>query len=290
MKNIKLFLFGIGISLIGIYKGVAQVRVEGLETSGLKFEIIPKKVLDSAYLRVYYAMDYLPDPAKPSKRKHADTFLQVGKKVSRFMDYNEFRFDSVNDASVKAGKSSIAIMNALRNIGRKINFDEPNIVIDYPKNKITFQRPVFLKKYEYKEAVPKFNWSLIQGDTIIKGYPCKKAACTYRGRDYEAWYAEKIELPLGPYVFRGLPGLIFQVKDTKGHYIFSLSGLEEVKKYDPIYLLTSRIIPSTRKRVRKIYKNDCLYPEKAYASNGVKTSKEDLAKIKPKPYNPIELE
>ncbi len=289
MKNIKLFLFGIGISLIGIYRGVAQVRIEG--AGGLEPKIVPKKVLDSAYLRVYYTLDYLPDPINPSKRKHADTFLQVGKKVSRFMDYYRFGVDSVNDASVKAGKSSITVMPALMNLMGKVNLNT-SIIMGYPKDKVIFQQKVFMSSYEYKEAMPQFSWSLIQGDTIIQGYPCKKAACSYRGRDYEAWYAEKIELPLGPYVFRGLPGLIFQVKDTKGHYIFSLSGLEEVKRYDPIYLWTSKIIPSTRKRVRKIYKNYCLHPEKALRNSGktIKMSEKDWADIKPKPYNPIELE
>ena len=290
MKNIKLFLLSMCLLLLGM-RGIAQVRIGG--TQGLKIKMTPKKVLDSAYLRVYYAMDYLPDPAKASKGKHADTFLQAGKIVSRFMDYNRFRVESVNDASVKAGKSSVAVMSAMMNLFSKVNLDGPsNIIMGYPKDKITFQRHVVLQDYEYKEAVPQFKWVLIQGDTIIKGYPCKKATCTYRGRDYIAWYAEKIDLPLGPYVFRGLPGLIFQIKDTKGHYIFSLSGLEEVKKYDPIYLWTQDIIPSTRKRVRKIYKNYCEYPAKALMNSGkhIKISDKDLTSIKPKPYNPIELE
>lgn len=289
MKNITLFLLSIFLLLLGTYRGIAQIRIGG--TQGLKIKITPKKVLDSSYLRVYYAMDYLSDSEKPLKMKHADTFLQVGKKISRFMDYNRFRVDSVNDASVKAGKSSVLVMNAMMNLFSKVNLSN-NIIMGYPKDKITFQRTVFMKDYEYKEAMPQFNWSLIQGDTIIKGYQCKKAACTYRGRDYIAWYAKKIDLPLGPYVFRGLPGLIFQIKDTKGHYIFSLSGLEEVKKYDPIYLWTSKIIPSTRKRVRNIYKSYCLYPAKALMNSGkhIKISDKDLASIKPKPYNPIELE
>ena len=42
--------------------------------------------------------------------------------------------------------------------------------------------------------------------------PCKSAKISFRGRDYKAFYTEKIPIPEGPWKFYGLPGLILHVK------------------------------------------------------------------------------
>ncbi|MBU2928090.1 GLPGLI family protein [Winogradskyella psychrotolerans] len=50
-------------------------------------------------------------------------------------------------------------------------------------------------------------------------YVCLKAIGTveygkYKGDKVEAWYAISIPLPYGPKMYRGLPGLILEVKET----------------------------------------------------------------------------
>lgn len=90
----------------------------------------------------------------------------------------------------------------------------------------------------------------------------------------------------------GLPGLVFRVIDTQGHFEFLLNGLQKVYKYTPIYAWSSKdIVKTNRKTVRKIYKNFCADPVGALVSDGnIQISDEVKATVNSKPYNPIELE
>lgn len=72
------------------------------------------------------------------------------------------------------------------------------------------------------EIVPQIEWHLESEFKNIDGYECAKATCTFRGRDYTAWYAPEIPLHYGPYKFHGLPGAIFELSDSKQEVRFLL--------------------------------------------------------------------
>lgn len=38
-----------------------------------------------------------------------------------------------------------------------------------------------------------FKWDLLDDDSVVCGYPCKKATTTFRGRDWTVWYT--LDLP-----------------------------------------------------------------------------------------------
>jgi len=60
---------------------------------------------------------------------------------------------------------------------------------------------------------PEIKWNLKYKETKKIGkYNCKKATAKFRGTDLEAWYTLDIPVPIGPYKFRGLPGLMLEVK------------------------------------------------------------------------------
>ena len=82
--------------------------------------------------------------------------------------------------------------------------------------------------YKFKENL-NHNWKLINQDTIISGYVCKKATVNYAGRDWSAWYNPDIPITVGPYKFHGLPGLVMMLKDTDNVFSFIVN---EVKKGD----------------------------------------------------------
>lgn len=126
----------------------------------------------------------------------------------------------------------------------------------------------------------------------IGDYKCKKATCTYRGRNYIAWYSPDMALGDGPYVFTGLPGLIMELYDDKRHYAFSLNGLERAKGHNPIYLPSGNVVNSTREEVRKMKSNLKANPASILKMLGgsAQIGEDVLKKIQPKPYNPIELE
>jgi GLPGLI family protein len=69
-------------------------------------------------------------------------------------------------------------------------------------------------------------WKLSNETMKIKNFDCKKATTTFRGRNYNAWYASSIPIPAGPFKFVGLPGLILQIADDKNEVAFYA---EEIK-------------------------------------------------------------
>ena len=80
--------------------------------------------------------------------------------------------------------------------------------------------------YSFKEKV-NHSWKLIDRDTLIHGFVCKKAILNYAGREWNAWYAPEIPVSVGPYKFHGLPGLIMAINDRE--HVFSFIA-NEVKK------------------------------------------------------------
>lgn len=253
---------------------------------------IAKVIIDYAQYLITYDYEYVRDAVFPEDKRNGITMLQIGKRYNRFMDYNEFRFDSLMDATAKNLKPYSETGPMMMMALKKRKFRE-NIVIDKQNNTEIIQRTAGLvQRYQYDEPCPMLKWELAEGDTIIAGYNCKKALTSLWGRDYIAWYAPEVDLPYGPYKFNGLPGLVFMVVDTHDNHKFTLSGLEKVTQYNPIYLWAEKdIIKTSRNKVRKIYKNYCADPVGALTSNGDIIVPDDVkATVNSKPYNPIELE
>lgn len=259
----------------------------------VKEDTIPKKILDYANFRIYYDYNYAPEAEFPEDKVDALTLLQVGEKYTRFMDYNWFRTDSICDANVRKGNDVMNYMAEMRNALNLREF-KSNIVTDRKLKQHTIQQNIVLsEKYQYQENIPTIQWNLIQGDTIIAGYNCKRATCKLYGRNYIAWYTPEIRLPYGPYQFYGLPGLICKIIDTEDNFNFTLVGLEQIKFIDPIYIWSGKnIIMSNRNEVRKIFRNYCANPAKAIMNSGkrIKIPSDVLSTIEPLPYNPIDKE
>ena len=62
--------------------------------------------------------------------------------------------------------------------------------------------------FEVVEAVPDFGWVVTDEWKELLGYRVRRAECSFRGRDYVAWFAPELPLSEGPWKFCGLPGLV----------------------------------------------------------------------------------
>lgn len=72
-----------------------------------------------------------------------------------------------------------------------------------------------------------FTWKLLDGDTIVCTYPCKKARTTFRGRTWTVWYTLDLPYSDGPWKFCGLPGLVLHAYESEGYFRFDCIGIEE---------------------------------------------------------------
>lgn len=72
-----------------------------------------------------------------------------------------------------------------------------------------------------------FTWELLKGDTVVCGYPCKKARTTFRYRTWTVWYTLDLPYSDGPWKFCGLPGLVLYAYDSEGYFCFNCIGIEK---------------------------------------------------------------
>ena len=72
-----------------------------------------------------------------------------------------------------------------------------------------------------------FDWQLVEGDSIVCGYPCHKAQTTFRGRTWTAWYTLDLAYNDGPWKLCGLPGLILHGQDSTRQFIFDCTSIEK---------------------------------------------------------------
>ncbi len=72
-----------------------------------------------------------------------------------------------------------------------------------------------------------FEWRLLEGDSTVCNYQCKKAETTFRGRTWTVWYAPLLAYGDGPWKFTGLPGLVLEARDAEGKLAFHAKKIEK---------------------------------------------------------------
>lgn len=108
---------------------------------------------------------------------------------------------------------------------------QPLILTDFITKKITSKEYLTensgdsYSEYIIKESIS-IKWVLVNETKKIGNYLCKKATTTFRGRNYSAWYYEKIPISVGPWKFHGLPGVIIRITDAKNQVSFYLEHIE----------------------------------------------------------------
>lgn len=143
--------------------------------------------------------------------------------------------------------------------------------------------------YQYVETIPAMGWAMQPGSKEILGYHCQQASCTFRGRDYEAWFTTDIPVAVGPWKFHGLPGLILEVREKTGLYGFMATGLSMVTGRNmEIYDMKLRRIKRTRalRMEAMLHKDHGAYVE----DYGIHFKQGNGAEHAPTPYFPMELE
>lgn len=291
MKQMVLSLVALCLLLVASGLRLTAQTVRGFIPSGGKQDTIAYEVFDGAKYRAFYRTLITPNPKQTEVKRETRTLLLIGQRYHGFLDYNNHQKDSIYNARTKEGNGVVAMGEAIA-YGSLAHF-KPYLIKGYPqRGAALIQDALTRENFRYTDTYPDFGWTHYDDTKTIEGIECKRATCDYRGRKYEAWYAPSIPISSGPYVFGGLPGLILHIADTEGHYSFTISGFYEVKTYDPIYLHSRNVVQTTREEVARTRRNLAENPALALKSlsGSIQMSPQAKAKIKPRPYNPIELE
>ena len=268
----------------------AQTIVGNLEN--FPREMNPRDTLDDAFLNVHYRQLVRENKLVPDKLTESDMVLQIGNEKSKYVNYKFLISDSIMAEELKQPELSMSqVMNGALMRTKKAG-DRSELIKNYPKGQYWVRMLVLLDRYVYTETKPKFDWSFSSDTLTVLGYLCKKATCSFRGRDYTAWYAPDIPLSDGPWKFNGLPGLILKVEDSDRDYSFECTALYQVNWESPIYLSEIKnAIKTTREKFRQAEKAAMNNPGALIGSSGLVTlPKGEKMVTKTLPYNPIELE
>lgn len=106
---------------------------------------------------------------------------------------------------------------------------------NYDTNELYCKGMVGLKFLTIKDSLTIFNWKIEAKTKKIHGYTCQLATTSFRGREYEAWFAT--DLPQGgPWKYDGLPGLILDIRSIDNYIHFSTESITNKEKTeDAIY-------------------------------------------------------
>lgn len=85
-------------------------------------------------------------------------------------------------------------------------------------------------KIGYQDA-DRTKWVLYGDTKVINGVKCQMAATNLYGRRWVAYFSKEYSQKIGPYKFSNLPGLIFEIYDTKKDYHFTAVKIEKFSNY-----------------------------------------------------------
>ena len=177
-----------------------------------------------------------------------DWILEIGRKASRYGNYNEYRLDSIFAADYNGKPTYDEFDEVYKKVGSCSLTETLKI---FNENKLNHYEGIFGDYYVYTEELPEFDWKISNETDEICGYRCRRATAEFRGRTWDAWYAEEIQISNGPLKFGGLPGLILKIEDEKKEHIFEAIQLRKSNK-DFGYRLKSYRIPTDRKTFNKM--------------------------------------
>jgi len=111
------------------------------------------------------------------------------------------------------------------------SMENPIFFKDLALKKTTFKDQIRMKFFNIKDSTAVFDWKITAEKKTILGYACQKATMHFRGRNYNAYFTDKIPFQDGPWKFSGLPGMILEIKSDDSDMSFSIVAEKvELKK------------------------------------------------------------
>jgi GLPGLI family protein len=239
---------------------------------GIVNDFSQAEVLDKAVFSCRYEEMITMDSVRKNIGERTVMLLEVGDHVSKFFaerDSKDRQDEIIVDKDKQYKLDSIRKLRGYKYTSIALS---PNAIFkNYGEKKVTVTAFQFgINRFlSYDEDLEVQDWKL-HGDTAtVNGYLCRKATCTFRGRNYEAWYAPEIPVSEGPWKFYGLPGLIFKVSDSSGYFSWECISFKNEDQTIDIYRDNKKVVETTKAEVKKLRKAFFDDPYGVLAANGV---------------------
>jgi GLPGLI family protein len=267
----------------------AQVLINIVRTD----DVTRQEPVDAVSFTAQYEMTFISDTSQRDRTQVETMMLKVGEKSAVFYSYARYMTDSVVAADNAAGLPVEQIVEHVRAYQSNVTY---RIYKNLPAGKVTTLELLAMDRFRCEERHDPPQWTLLNDTATILSYPCRKAICHFRGRDYEAWFTPDIPRSEGPWKLHGLPGLILRARDAKAEYIFECTALIRGKENESILYGASGYEPVSRKDLNRLFERFAADPIGYVTSSApnvkVTIRDETGGAMRPKntPYNPIELE
>lgn len=283
------------IRLAGLLLGILPIVLQAQITINIVHpdEVLKAEPIEKELFTVQYQTAFVSDTLRPDRKIQEVMMLKVGTKSSVYYSYSRFHVDSLIEADKASGASNEVIQEHLKQNMGTISYQ---IYKNYPAGKVTTLDAIASSRFRCEEKNEQPEWQLWPDTLTILSYPCRKATCRFKGREYEAWYTPEIPRSEGPWKLQGLPGLILKANDIRNQYTFECTGIQKNTDGQMIQIRASGYEPISRKNLNKIYERYNADPMGYIASTSpnvtvIMTGEDGKPMKAPKnvPYNPIEL-
>ena len=201
-----------------------------------------------AHHRCTYRFNMIIDTIDIKYAREEMYVLQIGDNFTKGFCYHCYYIDSIrfktNPRVLADFYRSLARDNNVAFVSK--GYFPSYLYKDYKKGEIRVTDNISTQHFWYEDELKPQDWVILEDTTTILGYHCQKARCSYRGRNFEAWFTSEIPLSEGPWKFSGLPGLITKLHDTENHYSFEIVGFQEVN--EEIEIETSKKYPKIERK------------------------------------------
>jgi GLPGLI family protein len=195
------------------------------------------------------------------KTEKMNMVLDIDKNNVKFYDYSFLKMDSI---SRKTGENYQTNTESDQLILRKANTFENKSFHDHG-----FSYFVIKSKDE-------MNWKVEPETKTIGEYRLQRASTNFGGRNWTAWFCTEIPFHEGPYKFRGLPGLIFELRDNNDNFVYSLiKSINLPKTFDTADFLETHygnqpisVSLEQYHKVLLVYYDDTVFEMKEILNNG----------------------
>lgn len=212
----------------------------------------------------------------------------ISKHYSRFVELNDSLCDDFHKRNPNATSRPTVFYSAGREAHCWSEYQFTDIYTENGHRTFYAWMPKYLERYNayYTEPAQYQQWTLKDEHRTILGHECQLATCHWRGRDFEAWFAADIPVPLGPWTFGGLPGLILKLNDRENIYTW-----EAVAVRSGDFPITKREYEGFRKDSRKnVYRLQVAANRDYLKTGGARDRTTGQLKSERHPYEPLELE
>jgi len=174
--------------------------------------------LSSQTHRFIYELQLKMDSTESEYQKF-NMILDINPKEAKFYGRNLFIADSLNKKFGNMDNKHVDMTGQV--VKRKINTTENENFIN-----------IKFGYYSFKTN-DKITWNISNETKQIQQYTLQKATTKFGGRNWTAWFCKDIPFNEGPFKFSGLPGLIFEIYDTKKNFIYHLIKSQKLPEVYP---------------------------------------------------------